>query len=282
MLLNLSHTRQYSRTIALVVVPVGVVEHFLLGGNVGVGLRGGELGSLACEIGGGESGWSLCFLLVVGASHELDGEDAEGEETGTDLDRSPLAWSEHGEHLEGSTSLLIGVVHALGELEIKTSDSVLSEVRGQLDVDGLSTIGQVPLWMVILILGVLGYSHDEGLALLEGIELEVLLHGVSVNVPTFSAASSDDVLDQVLVHLLELGFASLVELCVFLLKHSMGVVGNVSVEDFSGGVSFSLEGHKKTTAETSHSGFGCNNGTLAGDHHHVDYLFTYKITNIII
>ena len=77
---------------------------------------------------------------------------------------------------------------------------------------------------MILKLCILSDPHDEGLALLEGVEFELARQGVDVSVPSLGATTSDNILNDVLVHLLELGLALFVEGLILFLQLVVGVL----------------------------------------------------------
>ena len=87
----------------------------------------------------------------------------------------------------------------------------------------------MPLWVVVFLLSILGDAQTESLCFFKRVELKALLHGVHVGVPAFGTTTIDNILDNVLVHLLQLSLATFVKQSMLLQKLGVSIVRNVAV-----------------------------------------------------
>jgi len=110
----------------------------------------------------------LLHIRVVVTNHE----EADCECTECNLDRNNLGLANFGVHAKSGEGYGLLLVHNLGELEIQLGHLVVVEVGSETHVHGLASIRNIPLGVVVHLLRDHAHVLAEGLALLEGRELE--------------------------------------------------------------------------------------------------------------
>ena len=107
---------------------------------------------------------------------------------------------------------LVLIIHVLCQLKVEKSHFVLSEVRGELHIHVLASIGDLPLRMMVLCRAVSAYDLNKVLCLLERGELigSLEISQVAGSLPVVDSASLNDVCDSILIHLFEFFFCIIV------------------------------------------------------------------------
>jgi hypothetical protein len=164
---------------------------------------------------------------------------------------SPLLRVPSGEHLEVMQYYLVLVIHVLSKLEVKESHFVLSEVRGELHINLLAIVGDLPLGVMVLSGAVSADCLDEVLCLLERGEVEGSLEisQVASCLPVVHTASLNDVCDPVLIHLFEFLFGIIIQLVPVSLEFSELSYWLVIVVQFCWMLVLSLERHEEHWGE---------------------------------
>ena len=129
-------------------------------------------------------------------------EGTKSERSESNFELGPLLSSEQGVHLEARLCNSELLIKNLGHLEIKTSHLVIGKVASQLDVDDHTTVGCVPLGMMINRFSLDTNSLHERRGLLKGCKLKGFLKPVVVIgvLPTGITSAGNNVLNDVLIH----------------------------------------------------------------------------------